>query len=198
MKMAGKMNSKHKKRSNPILWVVFAIVIPIMIVIALIIAALSFAGFEVMDWIKDKGRNIPVVSKMIPDEETGPSLELVIEDLETDIAVKNADLKLIEKENEDLHGTITQLEEKVKHLEAKVAASDLPEGTATEEKDMLKELAASFRTMEGKQAAQILEKMSHQEAATILAQVSSKVRGSILGAMDPEIAAKLTKNMLQQ
>ncbi|WP_190279413.1 MotE family protein [Ornithinibacillus gellani] len=196
--MAGKMNSKHKKRSNPILWVVFAIVIPIMIVIALIIAALSFAGFEVMDWLKDKGRNIPVVSKMIPDEEAGPSLELVIEDLETDIAVKNADLKLIEKENEDLHGTITQLEEKVKHLEAKVAASDLPEGTATEEKDMLKELAASFRTMEGKQAAQILEKMSHQEAATILAQVSSKVRGSILGAMDPEIAAKLTKNMLQQ
>ncbi len=196
--MAGKMNSKHKKRSNPILWVIFAIVIPIMIVIALIIAALSFAGFEVMDWLKDKGRNIPVVSKMIPDEETGPSLELVIEDLETDIAVKNADLKLIEKENEDLQGTITQLEEKVKHLEAKEAASDLPEGTATEEKDMLKELAASFRTMEGKQAAQILEKMSHQEAATILAQVSSKVRGSILGAMDPEIAAKLTKNMLQQ
>ena len=51
--------------------------------------------------------------------------------------------------------------------------------------------------MKPKQAAAIFEKMSNNLnlAARILKEMSAEDRGKILGAMDTEIAAKLTKIM---
>lgn len=57
--------------------------------------------------------------------------------------------------------------------------------------------AAAYSAMKPKQAAQILEAMTDNLdlAARILRTMDAESRGSILGAMNPEVAAKLTKIM---
>lgn len=66
-----------------------------------------------------------------------------------------------------------------------------------EESKEIQDWAAAFSQMKPKQAAKILEEMedSLDVAARILKTVGAERRGDIMGAMDPEIAAKLTKIM---
>ena len=64
-----KENQTNKKKTNPVLWVLFAIIIPLIIVIILIGVVLGVAGFNVIDWAKEKGSDIPVVSSFVSTEE---------------------------------------------------------------------------------------------------------------------------------
>ena len=67
----------------------------------------------------------------------------------------------------------------------------------TEESKEIQDYAQAYSEMKPKQAAAIFEKMSNNLdlAARILKEMSAEDRGKILGAMDTEIAAKLTKIM---
>lgn len=67
----------------------------------------------------------------------------------------------------------------------------------TEESDEIRDYAQAYSEMKPKQAAAILEDMTDnlELAARILKSMDAADRGKILGAMDPEIAAKLTKIM---
>ena len=66
-----------------------------------------------------------------------------------------------------------------------------------EESKEIQDYAQAYSEMKPKQAAAIFEKMSNNLnlAARILKEMSAEDRGKILGAMDTEIAAKLTKIM---
>jgi len=66
-----------------------------------------------------------------------------------------------------------------------------------EESEEVKDYAAAYSAMKPAAAAAIFEEMTTdlELAAKILGVMSEKDRGSILGAMDPEIAAKITKIM---
>ena len=66
-----------------------------------------------------------------------------------------------------------------------------------EESKEILEYAQAYSEMKPKQAAAIFEKMTNNLnlAARILKEMSAEDRGKILGAMDAEIAAKLTKIM---
>ncbi len=61
----------------------------------------------------------------------------------------------------------------------------------------VKSYAAAYAAMKPKQAAGIFEAMTDDLslAAQILEAMSAESRGAVLGAMDPEVAAKLTKIM---
>lgn len=63
--------------------------------------------------------------------------------------------------------------------------------------DEIKEYAQAYADMKPKQAAAIFEAMTDNLnlAAKILGQMSTEDRGKILGAMDSEVAAKITKIM---
>lgn len=63
--------------------------------------------------------------------------------------------------------------------------------------DEIKEYATAYSAMKPKQAAGILEAMTDnlELAAKILGAMPSDSRGEVLGAMDPEVAAKITKIM---
>lgn len=67
----------------------------------------------------------------------------------------------------------------------------------TEESKEIQEYAQAYSEMKPKQAAAIFEEMTNNLnlAARILKEMSAEDRGKILGAMDAEIAAKLTKIM---
>lgn len=66
-----------------------------------------------------------------------------------------------------------------------------------EESKKVLDYAASYSSMKPKQAAGIFEKMTDKLdlVARILSVMNAEERGEILGAMDPEVAAKLTKIM---
>jgi len=66
-----------------------------------------------------------------------------------------------------------------------------------EESKEIQDYAQAYSEMKPKQAAAIFEKMTNNLdlAARILKEMAPEDRGSILGAMDSEIAAKLTKIM---
>src|SRR5690625_5512256 len=63
------MRNLNKKSVNPFLWFIFAIVIPVIIIISLTVLVLAIAGFDVSGWTKDKASNIPIVSSFITTEE---------------------------------------------------------------------------------------------------------------------------------
>lgn len=69
-----------------------------------------------------------------------------------------------------------------------------------EEDAEMKELAASYSNIKPKQAAAIFEKMTDNLnlVSRILSTMNAEDRGAILGAMDPEVAAKITKIMLPE
>lgn len=64
-------------------------------------------------------------------------------------------------------------------------------------KDQVEEYASAYGEMKPAQAAKIIEAMTDklELAAEILEAIDAEPRGKILGAMNPEIAAKLTKIM---
>ena len=66
-----------------------------------------------------------------------------------------------------------------------------------EESDEVKEYAQAYSEMKPKAAASIFEAMTDNLglAARILSVMSAEDRGNILGAMDPEIAARITRIM---
>lgn len=66
-----------------------------------------------------------------------------------------------------------------------------------EESKEVQDYAAAYSSMKPKQAAAIFEAMTDNLnlAARILGEMSAEQRGDILGAMDPDVAAKLTKIM---
>lgn len=66
-----------------------------------------------------------------------------------------------------------------------------------QESEEIQDYAKAYSEMKPKAAAEIFEKMTNNLdlAARILNAMSAESRGDILGAMDPEIAAKLTKIM---
>lgn len=66
-----------------------------------------------------------------------------------------------------------------------------------EESDEVKEYAQAYSEMKPKEAAAIFEAMTDNLglAARILSVMSAEDRGKILGAMDPDVAARITKIM---
>ncbi len=69
--------------------------------------------------------------------------------------------------------------------------------TQMEESREVEDFASTFSTMKPKQAAAIIEAMPDNLdlGARILKLLNTEERGAIMGAMDPDIAAKLTKIM---
>ena len=69
-----------------------------------------------------------------------------------------------------------------------------------EESTEIQDYAAAYSEMKPKQAAGIFEQMTSdlELVAKILGVMDSSSRGEILGAMDPEVAAKITKIMSPQ
>lgn len=188
----------EKKRSNPILWFIFAIVIPVVIILVFTYSALWLAGVDVNGWLKNTGQKIPVVSSMIKTEEE-KEIEAVEQKYEETIEKNDAEIKTLTEQITEQKQTIDQLENEIKDLEAKLAyeEQEADEDNIDEsEEQNLKNLSSSFKEMKPKQAALILADLSTDHAIALLDTVSNDVRGKILEAMDPKLAAQLTAEMI--
>src|SRR5699024_9006583 len=63
-----KVKNKQERR-NPLVWLLFAIVIPLMIVFVLLFFVLQIAGVDAGGWVKGTLSNTPVVSNLVMSSE---------------------------------------------------------------------------------------------------------------------------------
>ncbi|WP_284139952.1 MULTISPECIES: hypothetical protein [unclassified Virgibacillus] len=188
-----KQKKENKNKMNPILWFIFAIVIPVVIALILAAVIFSIAGVNVVDWAKNTGNKIPVLSSVITTDE-----EKVKQDKEQEtkrvIEGKDAQIEDLNEEVASLEGTIEQLKQEIAKLEKKNANASKDE--AGSEQNNIKAIARSFQDMDDVKAANIVTKMEKETAIILMNELSNEVRGKILGAMDPEIAADLTQRLM--
>lgn len=185
----GKKNQANKKR-NPIVMFIFAVILPLILAAILAIFVLSFAGFDVTGWMKEKGQNVPVIGKMIKTDEEKDMMRKLNNALET-IDAQKEQLEEYEKEIESMRDIIDELELENKKLQNR-SESEAEEEDGIEQQDEVKQAAASFRKMDPEKAAPIVQNMDDAIAVEILASLSGDVRGNILAEMDPKKAAELT------
>lgn len=187
---------EEKEKMNPFLWFLFAIVIPVIIAITLTAIVLAMAGVNVVDWAKNTGNNIPVISSFITTDEEASQIKEE-EDIQSRFDKKDAEIDELTQEKLTLENTIEQLEQKIAKLER-----DLDVATNQSEKDesseTINQISSSFKEMKNKQAASILEQLDTGAAFIILSDMTSEDRGLIMENMDPEKAAEITKRFINQ
>lgn len=192
-----KNNPENEKKTNPVLLFLFAVVFPILIVAVLLVVILNFAGIDVFGWVKDKTNDVPILSSVVTTEE-----EVTVQRLQEQLEEKEEQIEELEQLTEDQEATIEELERELLYYENSFESLE-----ETDEQDGNRQVsgpraqgatASSFANMESEQAAVILEEMARDDALVILQQVSSKVSGSILEAMNPEVAAELSRMLLER
>ncbi|WP_404452621.1 hypothetical protein LG329_00560 [Virgibacillus necropolis] len=198
--MAKNTKDQTKTKSNPILWFLFAIVVPLIVAITIIIIICKVAGFDVIDWAKNTGNNIPVISSVISTEKE-----------ENEKRTKQTFKEKISAKDEkidELKSNVTNLEDMVDQLEQEIVKLDNIETTQSKEEkaeestvedeksSQLKSMIASFEQMDPEQTALILQDLEEGMAISILKGLPEDVRAGILEEMEPEKAAQYTKAYL--
>ncbi|WP_156289065.1 MotE family protein [Oceanobacillus salinisoli] len=195
--MAEKKKNENKKM-NPFLWFLFAVVIPVIIVITLVIIILNIAGIDVINWAKEKGDNIPVVSNLVTTEEEA-EIKSRENHFEQTIEDKDEEIEQLNQNISDLEMVISDLEQEMVRLERAQSEQDALEEANIEGQmnEAVKTVAKSYEEMDRVQAAVILENMEDRTSiVTILKEVPNDIRGEILQEMDPEIAADITQRLM--
>ncbi len=196
-----KMEQKEKKKMNPLLWTLFAIIIPLIIVIVIISIILGIAGFNIIDWTKEKGSEIPIVSHFISTEEERDAAQ-EIERITTALKNRDEEIEQLNLQIDDLEANITDLEQEILRKEQIIDSSEqvnaVQEATEPESDDRMKQIAKTYQEMKSAKAAAILELMEQDEVIIILQELPNDVRGNILQAMDAEFAAAITKLLMNE
>ncbi|TRM12402.1 hypothetical protein FH966_12260 [Lentibacillus cibarius] len=193
--MASK-NIDQKKKSNPLLWFLFAIVLPFITVAIIAVIAFTIAGVDVAGWAKQTGSNIPGVSKMI-DMDQEQREQHGNEELQEEVANKEDEVKALNRQIADLKSTIDEMEQKMEKLKNKNKTLSEKEKSPSRT-DYIQAISSSFTDMDNERAAQILQNMEQPLAITILENLSSDVRGEILEAMAPDTAADITQQFMNR
>jgi flagellar motility protein MotE (MotC chaperone) len=195
-----KQKQNNKGKTNPLLQIFFAVIIPACVIIALVIVILSFSGVDVAGWAKNAGSHIPVVSSVVSSGEDEKEAGNTIRD-ETLITRKDEEINKLKEEIKDLEIHIDHLEQDMVKLEnrnkSEKRAGESSESKKTETENNIKKASASFRKMDPGQAASIISRLEKENAVRILMELSNDVRGDILEAMEPEQAAGLTELLLK-
>ncbi|MBN6204956.1 hypothetical protein JYK21_00710 [Ralstonia pickettii] len=194
-----KTEQNEKRKMNPVLWILFAIIIPLIIVIVIISIILGIAGFNVIDWAKEKGNEIPVVSNFISsDEELDKAQE--IERMTTALKSRDDEIEQLNIQISDLEANIADLEQEILRQEQIIDSSEevSAEQEPTEPSDRIKQIAKTYQEMKSAKAAEILELMEQDEVIIILQEIPNDVRGEILQAMDAESAAAITRLLMNE
>lgn len=193
--MAKEKLGEEKKKLNPFLQILFAVILPLLVATILAIAVLMFLGVDVTGWTEEKLAKTPIISSFVKTadekeltekleqaQETIKSQDELIEDLE-------AQIELLEAEIDDLEIDLAKLENETDESEL--------EALQLEEDLDIKKLANSFRKMDKEQAAKIVANLNTHNAVLLLSNVSGDVRGEILEEMDPQTAATIMENMME-
>ncbi len=193
--MAKEKMEKENKKLNPLLQILFAVVLPVLVAGILVVIVLMFLGVDVAGWTEEKLAKTPIVSSFVKTEGE-KELLAKLEKAEETIESQKKTIEDLEEQVEYLEAEVDDLEIDLAKLENETDEKELEEANLSEDVD-IKKLAGSFRKMDKAQAARIVSNLDMQKAVLLLSNVSGDIRGEILEEMDPQTAATLMENMMQ-
>lgn len=193
--MAKEKMEKENKKLNPLLQILFAVVLPVLVAEILVVIVLMFLGVDVAGWTEEKLAKTPIVSSFVKTEGE-KELLAKLEKSEETIESQKKTIEDLEEQVEYLEAEVDDLEIDLAKLENETDEKELEEANLSEDVD-IKKLAGSFRKMDKAQAARIVSNLDMQKAVLLLSNVSGDIRGEILEEMDPQTAATLMENMMQ-
>jgi flagellar motility protein MotE (MotC chaperone) len=191
-----KQIKNEQKKMNPLLWFLFAVIIPVMVAISILLIILNVAGVDVSGWTKDKVSSVPVLSSFVSEDEESNVGEDT-DQIQARVAEKDEEIEQLNEEIRGLETTIERLNQDIIKLENRNEQNTEQSNENEEENEAVSSISGSFKDMDSEQAALILQNMENETALSILQAVSNKVRGQILEEMDPEIAADLTQLLIE-
>ncbi|QKY69034.1 MotE family protein [Lentibacillus sp. CBA3610] len=195
--MAAKPKNE-KKKMNPLLWFLFAIVIPGVIALTLAIIILTVAGVDVVGWAKEKGNDVPVLASVITTDEEKDK-QRTEDQMQEMITSKDEEIAALNQQVTDLESAVDEMEREIIRLENEEAPDEeKTENEQTPENESLAAISSSFSDMDNEQAAQILQNMDQDLAVSILEDVPNDARGEILEEMEPDYAAALTQMFVNE
>ncbi|RYG73872.1 hypothetical protein EU245_04775 [Lentibacillus lipolyticus] len=196
-----KNNNSQKKKMNPVLGFLFAIVLPVVGVAVIAAVVFTVAGADVTGWAKQTGSSIPVISNFI-DSDSERSEQRENEQLRDALAKKEEKVSTLNSRISNLESTMNEMKQEMERLEnenekrAKQLAEK--EKARASHRESIQSISSSFTEMDGERAAQILSSTEQDLAISILEQLPNDVRGEILEAMDPEAAAEITQQFVNR
>ena len=172
-------------------------IVPIFFFTIIGVFLLYLMDVPVMDNVKAWGSEIPVIGKMIPDEDK----ELAVETPEVNQDLESNYLSL-EKELEEKNQKIAELDEELltqqKTIEDLTKSHEelqgsLEEKSAADIKEQMSAVVGIYENMTASKAAAIFATMPPAEAAITLSQLDVEKQGELLGKMkDVKKASQLT------
>lgn len=198
-KMAAKPKNE-KKKINPIIWFLFAVVIPGAVTLTLVVIILAVAGVDVVGWAKEKGSDIPVLSNVITTDED-KNEQRAEERMQESITSKDEEIAALNQQVTDLESTVDEMEREIitfENEEDSDNAEEESEDDGTPVNESIAAIASSFSDMDHERAAQILQSMEQDLAVSILEDLSNDARGEIFEAMEADYAATLTQMFVNE
>lgn len=190
------VKKEKRKKMNPLLWFLFAIIIPVSIVLVLVLIILNIAGYDTFNWLKEKGNNVPIVSDMITtdDELEKETTEQRYQEM---IEEKDQEIEALTQEVSDQETIIQDLEREIIKLENSQDPIEQEVENQEQASDKLKRIVKSYQEMDPERAALIIQNMKDRSTSvSILEGMANDARGEILQEMDPEIAADITEKLM--
>ncbi|HEY4601557.1 MAG TPA: hypothetical protein VIG73_09860 [Cerasibacillus sp.] len=193
--MSNQYNEKENKM-NPLVWFFFAIIVPLIVAITLAFIIIAVTGFDAWGWVKSTGKNIPVISSLIPADENEKREALEKEQTELVLKEKEQEIEDLLLENNDLKAQIKQMKQKQAKLEKSIETNLESRNLKEDDTNQVDQFVGAFKDMKAEQGAQIIENMNEESALSLLKKMPNKVRGKILEAMDSKKAAILTEKLI--
>lgn len=184
----------NRKKTSFIQWLLL-IIIPLVLAISILFITLSLLGMEPVNKIKAFANQIPVVNQWVTTEEE--------EEIERIEAKYQNQIDELENENSRLEGDLAakqseveQLEQELVRLNFQIEELILESSNEVNQEEMISKMIDTYDEMSPTNAAAIISNMNQANSILILQDIEETQRAAILSAMDPEIAAQLTEQLL--
>ncbi|HWO77957.1 MAG TPA: hypothetical protein VNM69_18980 [Bacillus sp. (in: firmicutes)] len=186
------IEKNHNEKTSSIgkrfvLWVA----LPLLLVLIIVLAVLSFSGINVFEKAEEFGLKIPFISGQT--EETENRID------SSELVALQGQIKDRESQIEQLENTIIEKDQSIAELQQEIdqqslIIEELREVQADNKREF-NEVVATFESMSSKNAAPILIEMDEFVALQILARVDEETLASILENMPPADAARFAQSL---
>ncbi|MBJ6363380.1 MotE family protein [Paenibacillus sp. GCM10012307] len=201
------MTDLEEERSYSIFERLLFFITPLLFTIILLAVILAAFSPDIRGRMLDVGNQIPLVGKLLPDgpakaklaedtnEESGEKTAAAseqVKNLQSELAVKEAELNRVLGEQSAQEAKILELQSKVNEL---TQNAENPELTGEQYTAEIKDLASMYTKMAPNKAAPILQNMELPEMVLILNAMRTEDRAKVMEKMTPKIAADATMLM---
>src|SRR5699024_9714457 len=161
-------NTNEKKGRNIFWTILFGVIVPLIVVIAIVLVIMQMSGVDTVGWAKEKLGNASENSALTEEKER----------LKEKVAEQKTEIEDLTKEVESLESIKDDLELDIKKLENRTnedakdsknsndynssSTNSTGEEEISEEEAEIKNVASSFRKMEPEKAAKIVEELDKE------------------------------------